>query len=194
MPSLRWSLMRWATYRYWCNLLKALTQRTGNLNSHQGYAVGLSGKRQGRVFLEPLLWNINGQLLLLSFLFVPDYPIPLLGGDLLTKWRITLFLKEQGNDPHYQMVLTENKEELVEYEAEIEDLTDPGVWNIEVPGLAKDIQPVVINLRLLGWQSPEKQRLEQWDRKQAYRPTVWPGEMSRENSGSPPLGPGLFHS
>ena len=59
------------------------------------------------------------------------------------------------------MVLTENKEELVEYEAEIEDLTDPGVWNIEFPRFAKDIQPVVINLRLLGWQSPEKQRLEQ---------------------------------
>ena len=38
------------------------------------------------------------------------------------------------------MVLTENREELIESEAEVEALVDPGVWNMEVPGLAKYIQ------------------------------------------------------
>ena len=28
-------------------------------------------------------------------------------------------------------------------EVEIEDLIGPGMWNIEVPGLAKEVQPVV---------------------------------------------------
>ena len=29
-------------------------------------------------------------------------------------------------------------------EAKIEDLVDPGMWNIEVLGLAKNIQPMII--------------------------------------------------
>ena len=69
-----------------------LTQRIGNLSHHKEYIMGLSGKRQGHTFLEPLLCNINGQLILHSFLFVPDCPIPLIGRDLLTKLGVTLFL------------------------------------------------------------------------------------------------------
>ena len=38
------------------------------------------------------------------------------------------------------MLLTENREEPTESEVEVEALVDPGVWNIEVPGLGKDIQ------------------------------------------------------
>ena len=38
----------------------ALTQRVGNFSSHKEYLMGLSGKRQGHTFLEPLLCNING--------------------------------------------------------------------------------------------------------------------------------------
>ena len=102
--------------------------------------MGLSGKRQGHIFLEPHLCNINGQLLLHSFLFVPNCPIPLIGRDLLTKLGVTLFLVEQGNRPHHQMVLTENRKEPIESEAEVEGLLDPQVWNIEVSGLDKDIQ------------------------------------------------------
>ena len=71
--------------------------------------MGLSGKRQGYTFLEPLLCNINGQRILHSFLFVPDCPIPLIGKDLLTKLGVTLFLAEQGTHPHHQMILTENR-------------------------------------------------------------------------------------
>ena len=117
-----------------------LTQRIGNLSNHREYVMGLSGKRQGRTFLEPLLCNINGQLILHSFLFVPDCPIPLIGRDLLTKLGVTLFLGEQGTHPHHQMVLTENREEPIESEAEVEALVGCGIWNMEIPGLAKDTQ------------------------------------------------------
>ena len=98
-------------------------------------------KRHGHTFLEPLLCKINGQLFLHSFLFVPDCPIPLMGSDLLTKLGATLFLEGQGN---HQMVLTKSKKERIKSEAKIETLVDPGMWNIEVPGLAKDIQPMII--------------------------------------------------
>ena len=124
-----------------------LTQRTGNLNSHKEYIMGFSGKRQGHTSLEPLLCNINGQLFLHCFLFVPDFPIPLMGRDLLTKLGVTLFLEGQGNHPHHQMVVTESRKEQIESEAEREALVGRGVSNIEVPGLTKDIQPVVIKLR-----------------------------------------------
>ena len=121
-----------------------LTQRIGNLSNHKEYIMGLSGKRQGHTFLEPLLCKVNGQLFLHSFLFMPDCPIPLMARDLLTKLGATLFLEGQGNHPHHQMVLTKSKKEERKSEAKIEALVDPGMWNIEVPGLAKDIQPVII--------------------------------------------------
>ena len=118
-----------------------LTQRTGKLSNHKECVMWLSGKRHGHTFLEPLLCKINGQLFLHSFLFVPDCPIPLMGSDLLTKLGATLFLEGQGN---HQMVLTKSKKERIKSEAKIETLVDPGMWNIEVPGLAKDIQPMII--------------------------------------------------
>ena len=106
--------------------------------------MGLSEKRHRHIFLEPILCKINGQLFLHSFLFVPDCPIPLMGSDLLTKLGATLFLEGQGNHSHHQMVLTKSKKEQIKSEATIEALVDPGMWNIEVPGLAKDIQLVII--------------------------------------------------
>ena len=121
-----------------------LTQRIGNLSNHKEYLMELSGKRQGHTFLEPLLCKINGQLFLHSFLFVPDCPIRLMGRDLWTKLGATLFLEGQGNHPHHQMVLTKSKKKQIKSEAKIEALVDPGMWNIEVLGLAKDIQPVII--------------------------------------------------
>ena len=44
------------------------TQRIGDLSNHEGYVMGLSGKKQGHSFLETLSCNINGQLFLHSFL------------------------------------------------------------------------------------------------------------------------------
>ena len=41
------------------------------------------------------------------------------------------------------MILTENRKGQIESEVEIEELIGPGMWNIEVPGLAKEVQPVV---------------------------------------------------
>ena len=76
---------------------------------------------------------------------MPDCPIPLTGRDLLTKLGTTLFLEEQGDHPHCQMVLTESEKEQIE--ADMEPLVHPGVWSIEIPGLTKDIQPAVIKLR-----------------------------------------------
>ena len=105
--------------------------------------MGLSGKKQGHTFLEPILWNASGQLFLHSFLFVPDCPIPLMRRDLLTKLGATLFLEGERNHPHHQMILTENRKGQIESEVEIEDLIGPGMWNIKVPGLVKDVQPVV---------------------------------------------------
>ena len=63
------------------------TQRIGDLSNHEGYVMGLSGKKQGHSFLETLSCNINGQLFLHSFLFLPGCLIPLTGSDLLTKVR-----------------------------------------------------------------------------------------------------------
>jgi len=40
--------------------LSVLTQRIGNLSNHKEYVMGLSGKKQGHDFLEPLLCNANG--------------------------------------------------------------------------------------------------------------------------------------
>ena len=74
------------------------------------------------------------------FLFVPDCPIPLVGRDLLTKLGATLFLEEKRNHPHCQMILTENRKGQIESEVEIKDLIGPGMRNIEVPGLAKEVQ------------------------------------------------------
>ena len=74
---------------------------------------------------------------------MPDCPIPLMGRDLLTKLGATLFLEGQRNHPHCQMILTENRKGQVESEVEIEDLLGPGMWNSEVPGLAKDVQLMV---------------------------------------------------
>ena len=71
---------------------------------------------------------------------MPDCPIPLTGRDLLTKLGTTLFLEEQGDHPHCQMVLTESEKEQIE--VDMEPLVDPGVWSIDVPGLTKDIQTV----------------------------------------------------
>jgi len=42
------------------------------------------------------------------------------------------------------MALTENRKQQTGSEVEMEALVDPGVWSIEDPGLAEDIQPVVI--------------------------------------------------
>ena len=121
-----------------------LTQRIGNHSNHKEYVMGVSGKRQGHNFLEPLLCSINGWLFLHSFLFVPDCPIPLMGRDLLTKLAATLFLQGQGKHPHHQMVLTESGKEQIKSEAKIEALVDTGMRNTEVPGLAEDIQPMII--------------------------------------------------
>ena len=74
---------------------------------------------------------------------MPDCPIPLMGRDLLTKLGPSLFLEGQRNHPHRQMILTENRMRQIEPEVEIEDLLGLGMQNIEVPDLAKDIQPVV---------------------------------------------------
>ena len=41
------------------------------------------------------------------------------------------------------MILTENRKGQIESEVEIEGLIGPGMWTIEVPGLAKDVQPMV---------------------------------------------------
>ena len=120
-----------------------LTQRIGNFSNHKEYVIGLSGKKQGHNFLEPVLCNANGQLFLRSVLFVPDCSIPLMGRDLLTKLGATLFLEGERNHPHRQMILTENRKGPIESEVEIEDLIGPGMWNIKVPGLVKDVQPVV---------------------------------------------------
>ena len=87
--------------------------------------------------------NANSQLVLHSFLFVPDCPIPLMRRDLLTKLGATLFLEGQRNHPHHQTTLTEKRKGQLESEVETEDLIGPGMWNIEVPGLAKEVQPVV---------------------------------------------------
>ena len=121
-----------------------LTQRIGNLSNHKEYVIGLSGKRHRHTFLEPLLCKNNGQLFLHSFLFVPDCPIPLVVSDLLTMLGATLFLEGQGNHPHHQVVLTKSKKEQIKSEAKIEAIVDPGMCNIEVLGLAKDIQLVII--------------------------------------------------
>ena len=69
----------------------------------------VSGKKQWHTFLEPILCNIDGLLLLHSLLFVPDCPIHLMVRDLLTKLGATLFLEGQGNHPHHQVVLTESR-------------------------------------------------------------------------------------
>ena len=37
-----------------------LTQRIRNLRDHKKYVMGLSGKKQGHNFLEPVLCNANG--------------------------------------------------------------------------------------------------------------------------------------
>ena len=42
------------------------------------------------------------------------------------------------------MVLTENRMEQIKSEAKIEALVDPGMWNIEILGLAEDIQPTIV--------------------------------------------------
>ena len=120
-----------------------LTQRIGNLHNHKKYVMGFSGKKQGHNFLEPVLCSPNGQLFLHSFLVLPDCPIPLMRRDLLRKLGAILFLEGQRNHPHCQMILTENRKGQVESEVEVEDLLDPGMWNSEVPGLAKDIQLMV---------------------------------------------------
>ena len=39
--------------------LSVLTQRFGNLSNHKEYVMGLSGKKQGHNFMEPLLCNAN---------------------------------------------------------------------------------------------------------------------------------------
>ena len=72
-----------------------LTQKTGNLNNHKEYVMGVSGKRQGHTFLECILCKINGQLFLHSFLFVPDCPIPSMGRDFLTNGSLC-FLRGKG--------------------------------------------------------------------------------------------------
>lgn len=86
----------------------------------------------------------SSKIVMKPFLFVPDCPIPLMGRDLLTKLGATLFLEGQRDHPHCQMILTKNRKGQIESEVEIEALVDPGVWSIEDPGLAEDIQPVVI--------------------------------------------------
>ena len=74
---------------------------------------------------------------------MPDCPIPLMGRDLLTELGATLFLEGQRDHPHCQMILTKNRKGQIESEVEIEALIGPGMQNIEVPDLAKDVQPVV---------------------------------------------------
>ena len=80
-----------------------LTQRNGNLSSHKDYVMIISGKRQGHTFLELLIRNINGLLLLHSFLFMPDCPIPLMGRDLLTKLGALCFSRDKWNRLNLQL-------------------------------------------------------------------------------------------
>ena len=54
-------------------------------------------------------------------------------------------LEGQRNHPHHQTTLTEKRKGQLESEVETEDLIGPGMWNIEVPGLAKEVQPVVLH-------------------------------------------------
>ena len=77
------------------NLLD-LNPRIGKLSNRKEYIMRLSGKKQGHTFLEPLLCNVNGQLFLHSFQFVPYCPIPLMGRDLLTKLGSFRFSRGKG--------------------------------------------------------------------------------------------------
>ena len=49
-----------------CATFSVLTQRIRNLRDHKKYVMGLSGKKQGHTFLEPILCNASGQLFLHS--------------------------------------------------------------------------------------------------------------------------------
>ena len=50
------------------------------------------------------------------------------------------------------MILTENRKGQIESEVEIKDLIGPGMRNIEVPGLAKEVQPMVtVAVSLKTW-------------------------------------------
>ena len=94
------------------------------------------------LLLTKFYLNLWLQLFLHSFLVLPDCPIPLMRRDLLRKLGATLFLEGQRNHPHHQTTLTEKRKGQLESEVETEDLIGPGMWNIEVPGLAKEVQPM----------------------------------------------------
>ena len=78
------SVEPWVVTKWWAMIeflidagatLSVLTQRIRSLNKHKKYVMGVSGKRQGHTFPEPLLCNSNGRSFLHCFPFVPDCPL-----------------------------------------------------------------------------------------------------------------------
>nr|XP_060615872.1 uncharacterized protein LOC132765610 [Anolis sagrei ordinatus] len=130
--------------------------------------VGATGRRRACPLLAERECSLGGHRVRHKFIYMPECPVPLLGRDVLCKMRAALLFEKDGSllagfregqngqelDRRLQMALELPVEEEWRLYTVIEERTDweafgvPKVWAEDnPPGLAKDVPPVVIELK-----------------------------------------------
>lgn len=131
--------------------------------------IGATGQPEKAYFLKPLNYKLGKQIGIHRFLYLPNSPKPLLGRDLLEQMEAKIVFGEgkiefQVGEKQLTEVLslallqTTSTTSTSEIPSEVIDSVYPGVWATEVPGRAKNANPIVIKLK----SSAEPVRIKQY--------------------------------
>jgi len=148
---------------------------------------GATGQSEKAYFCQPFKYKLGKQWGIHKFLYTPNSPKALLGGDLLEqlgakitfeKEEITLEVKDRQYIQVLSLFLTSSHTE-GKIPEEVLNRVYPGVWATDVPGRAKNALPVEV--RLKEGQQPVRVKqypLKQED-KQGIRPVI---ELSQKKA------------
>uniref|UniRef100_A0A8C9QEJ3 Peptidase A2 domain-containing protein n=1 Tax=Spermophilus dauricus TaxID=99837 RepID=A0A8C9QEJ3_SPEDA len=141
-----------------------VTRPVGPLSKKQTTIIESTGNKAHHSFLLPQQCNLASHEVTHEFLYMPDYPVPLMGRDLLGKLRAQIIFDASGqavlllgNPEAKILTLAIPQEEewcffsLVETPQQEPELPFqvPGVWAEDnPPGLAQNIAPVILELKL----------------------------------------------
>uniref|UniRef100_A0A8C5TGM6 ribonuclease H n=1 Tax=Malurus cyaneus samueli TaxID=2593467 RepID=A0A8C5TGM6_9PASS len=126
----------------------------GKLSHDTVNVIGATGASETRPFFQPLKFKLGKHWVTHQFLYMPNFPKPLLGRDLLEKLEVEIkFSKEEG----VKVIIPESKfveaatiliqECCGEIPKEVEDAVIPIVWANGFPGRFKRVEPVNITLK-----------------------------------------------
>ena len=136
-----------------------LISYSGTFSSRTCTILGATGKAITKRFTQALLCCWDGQIFSHQFLVVPECPIPLLGGDILTKLGTTLVMGSFSAPRAPQLLVTTEQPITPSIERDQkpwEDKINPQVWDQGIAGRAHQAEPVIIFLQdLTQFNKPE---------------------------------------